>query len=104
MTGTYSDGSTTSEAITAANITGFNSVVAATNQVLTITVSGQTVTYKVQILGTIPVTNNIPVGTVIFGNGQGLDLGYANNSAHKTEVTQDVASGGDIYVITLLVR
>ncbi|SPF46950.1 exported hypothetical protein [Candidatus Desulfosporosinus infrequens] len=42
---------------------------------------------------------NIPVGTVIFGNGQALDLGYANNSAHTAEVIQDVVGGG-IYVIT----
>jgi len=100
VTGTYRDGSTQVEPITATNLSGFSSAVAVANQVLTITVSGQTVTYKVQILGTTPITKNIPVGTVIFGNGQGLDLGYANNSAHKTEVTQDVVSGGDIYVIT----
>ncbi|MDR3600330.1 MAG: leucine-rich repeat protein [Desulfosporosinus sp.] len=99
VTGTYSDGSTEVESIAAANVTGFNSAVAAANQVLTVAISGQTVTYKVQILGTIPVTN-IPVGTVIFGNGQALDLEYANNSAHTAEVTQDVVSGGDIYVIT----
>ncbi|KUO79102.1 MAG: hypothetical protein APF81_09400 [Desulfosporosinus sp. BRH_c37] len=50
VTGTYSVGSPKPESITAANVTGFNSAVAATDQVLTITVSGKTVTYKVQIL------------------------------------------------------
>jgi hypothetical protein len=50
VTGTYSDGSTTAEGITAANITGFNSAVAATDQVLTLTVGAQTTTYKVQIV------------------------------------------------------
>ncbi|MDR3602581.1 MAG: bacterial Ig-like domain-containing protein [Desulfosporosinus sp.] len=94
VTGTYSDGSTKPVSITTANITGFNSAVIVANQVLTITVSGQTVTYKVQIVG------NIPVGTVIFSNGQALDLGYANNSSHMAEVTQDVISSGSIYVIT----
>lgn len=49
MTGTYSDGSTKTENVTAANITGFNSTVTATNQVLTITVGDKTVNYAVQI-------------------------------------------------------
>lgn len=41
----------------------------------------------------------IPVGTVIFGNGQALDLAYANNQAHTAEVTQDViSSNGVIYI------
>ncbi|SPF43275.1 putative Tripeptidyl-peptidase I [Candidatus Desulfosporosinus infrequens] len=99
VTGTYSDGSTEVESITAANVTGFNSTIAATNQVLTITESGQTVTYKVQIVAPVPV-GNIPVGTVIFSNGQALDLGYANNPTHAAEVTQDVVSSGEIYIIT----
>lgn len=42
----------------------------------------------------------IPVGTVIFGNGQALDLSYANSPAHSDEVRQDVISGGTIYVIS----
>lgn len=42
----------------------------------------------------------IPIGTVIFGNGQALDLGYANNSAHKAEVVQDVVSSSGLYVKT----
>ena len=41
----------------------------------------------------------IPDGTLIFGNGQALDLNYANNPANIAEVTQDVLSGGSIYVI-----
>jgi len=40
----------------------------------------------------------IPVGTVIFSNGQALALGYANSIAHTAEVVQDVVSGGEIYV------
>ena len=47
------------------------------------------------------VPSGIPVGTVIFvGNGQALDLEYANNPANIDEVRQDVLSGGSIYVIT----
>jgi len=58
VTGTYSDGSTQPQSITAANVTGFNSSVAATNQVLTITVNGMIVTYNVQIVAA-PNTSGI---------------------------------------------
>ena len=50
VTGTYSDGSTGVESITAENITGFNSSAVATNQILTIRVGAKTTTYKVQIV------------------------------------------------------
>ena len=50
VTGTYSDGSTKVENITAANITGFNSSTVATAQRLTITVGTKTATYYVQIV------------------------------------------------------
>jgi uncharacterized protein YjdB len=49
VTGTYSNGSTKTESISASNITGFNSATAAVNQVLTITDGTRTTTYKVQI-------------------------------------------------------
>lgn len=49
VTGTYSNGSTRLETITAANITGFDNTAAAANQILTITVDGKTTTYTVQI-------------------------------------------------------
>ncbi|MDR3598985.1 MAG: leucine-rich repeat protein [Desulfosporosinus sp.] len=97
VTGNYSDGSTKVENITAANVTGFNSAVPAKDQVLTVTVSGLTVTYKVQIVAAVIA---IPVGTVIFSNGQALDLGYLNKSAHTAEVIQDVISSGGIFIIT----
>lgn len=185
VTGTYSDGSTKSESITTANVTGFNSAAAATDQVLTITVGGKTTTYKVQIVAsdkltlttsnlptgivgvsynvtlsasggispytwstiglpeglsissssgvisgtptadcnssvTVIVTDSvgnsaseslqmqinpstllssIPVGTVVFSDGNALDLGYANNSAHTSEVMQHVVNSKGIYVI-----
>ena len=50
VTGTYSDGSTREESITTANVSGFNSTVAATDQILTITVGAKTITYKVQVV------------------------------------------------------
>ena len=55
VTGTYSDGSTKVESITAANVKGFNSSKASTNQVLTIKVGTKTTIYNVQIL-TVPIT------------------------------------------------
>lgn len=50
VTGTYSDGTKKAETVTAQNVSGFNSSVAMTNQVLTINVNGKTTTYRVQIL------------------------------------------------------
>jgi len=49
VTGRYSDSSTKVETVAAADVTGFNSAVAATAQILTITVGTKTTTYKVQI-------------------------------------------------------
>jgi len=49
VTGTYSDGSTKPETITDANVTGFDSSAAVTDQVLTITVDGKTATYTVTV-------------------------------------------------------
>ena len=63
VTGTYSDGSTKIEPITAENITGFNSAVAATDQVLTITVKDNTVTYKVQIIDPLDTSGMIEITT-----------------------------------------
>ena len=47
----------------------------------------------------LPTLAAIPSGTVVFGNGQALDLGYANSPANTAEVMQDVVAGGGIYVI-----
>ena len=62
VTGTYSDGSTQVETITADDISGFNSSAPATDQVLTITVGEQTTTY------TIDVVAGGPYYTAIFGD------------------------------------
>ena len=50
VTGTYSDGTTKIEAITAANVTGFDSSKAAAGQVLTITLNGKTAAFTIQII------------------------------------------------------
>jgi hypothetical protein len=55
VTGTYSNGTTKTENITSANVTGFNSNASAASQTLTITVGGKTTTYTVQIVeSTLP--------------------------------------------------
>ena len=51
VTGTYSDGTTKTETITTANVSGFDSSATAVNQLLTITLNGKTTTYVVQISG-----------------------------------------------------
>lgn len=44
---------------------------------------------------------SIPVGTIIFGNGQALEFAYANDPSHLAEVTADViSSSGKVYTIT----
>lgn len=65
VTGTYSDASTKSESITAANVTGFSSTAAAADQVLTITVGTKTTTYKVQIGSSAPATDAKVTGVTL---------------------------------------
>ncbi|OXS25253.1 MAG: hypothetical protein BI182_05850 [Acetobacterium sp. MES1] len=50
VTGTYSDGTSKVETLTSDNITGFDSSATATNQVLSISIDGKTVTYTVKIV------------------------------------------------------
>ncbi|MDD3307930.1 MAG: leucine-rich repeat protein [Acetobacterium sp.] len=50
VTGTYSDGTTKIETITAKNVTGFDSSKAVGNQVLTITLNGKTAAFTIQII------------------------------------------------------
>ncbi len=66
VTGTYSDESTNTETITTSNITGFDSSMSATDQVLTITVGDKTITYIVNI-STVP-TQNITLKVYSGGN------------------------------------
>lgn len=73
--GTYSDNSTSTEAITAANITGFNNSAPATDQVLVITVNGKTASYKVNIAPVptpAPITNGGGGGGYSGGSGGGV--------------------------------
>jgi uncharacterized repeat protein (TIGR02543 family) len=49
VTGTYSDGTTKVESVTAANVTGFDSSAPAASQTLTVTVNGKTTTYTIKI-------------------------------------------------------
>jgi microcystin-dependent protein/putative cell wall-binding protein/2-oxo-4-hydroxy-4-carboxy--5-ureidoimidazoline (OHCU) decarboxylase len=49
VTGSYSDGTTKVETITAGNVTGFNSSAVATTQVLTVTVNGKSTTYTISV-------------------------------------------------------
>lgn len=89
VTGTYSDGSTKTESITNVSISGFNSTVAATDQVLTITVGGKTATYKVQIAAASSVewdlreqrntTNALKDWTVTFNTD--LDASSVNENS-----------------------
>jgi len=74
ITGAYSDGSHRPERITETNISGFNSSTATADQVLTITVGGQTVTYHVQIVGAEP-TN--PDYTYTISNNHATITGYS---------------------------
>ena len=90
--GTYSDGSTKAEPITAANITGFNSLVATTDQVLTITVGAKTITYKVQIVAapTISVTRvslNKSTTAITVGASEALSTIITPTNATIKDVT-----------------
>ena len=60
--GTYSDGSTSTEIISSSNVTGFNSSAPATNQILTVTYGGKTVTYTVNIIS-LPTIVSIATST-----------------------------------------
>jgi C1A family cysteine protease len=62
VTGTYSDGSSKVEAISAANISGFDSSQADASQVLTISVDGKTATYTISILAGGEITEGQMTG------------------------------------------
>lgn len=50
VTGSYDDGTQAAVAVTAANISGFNSSAPLTGQLITVTVSGKTATFTVDIV------------------------------------------------------
>jgi len=76
VTGTYSDGSTTTDAITTANITGFDSSSSVINQTLTITVNGKTTSYTIDIVAPLSSDKNITAFSFPQGNGiiSGTDI------------------------------
>ncbi len=95
ITGTYSDGTTQTETVTPADITGFDSSTPVTGQILTITVNSQTVTYTIDvnsIVTTSPpsITTYIISNSVISPNGDGILDTTSINLAFSEEVKADV--------------
>lgn len=73
VTGTYSDGSTKVESITAANVTGFDSSVPVNSEILTITAGGKTTTYTVNIVA--PLSSAKDMTSFSFPEGSGVIIG-----------------------------
>ena len=76
VTGTYTDGNTKTESITTANVTGFNSSVPVTGQVLTVTVNGRTAAYTIDIVQPLLVSIAItqPASKLVYEIGDELDI------------------------------
>ncbi|PKL91097.1 MAG: hypothetical protein CVV21_09910 [Candidatus Goldiibacteriota bacterium HGW-Goldbacteria-1] len=75
VTGTYTDGTTKQEIISAANVTGFDSSYAVNGQVLTVTVGGKTAIFEVDIapsLASIEITH--PANKLVFNVGDVLSI------------------------------
>lgn len=103
VTGSYSDGSSRTENISPANISGFDSSVPATDQLLTISVEEHTTTYQVQILElvleSIAISN--PADKLEYYIGDELDIsglvvtGTYNNGSRPVPITVDNITGFD---------
>jgi hypothetical protein len=61
VTGTFSDGSTSTESISGTNISGFNSGAAVASQTLTVTVGARTTTYTISVNAVTPVVSSITI-------------------------------------------
>ena len=87
VTGTYSDSSTQSESITTSNISGFDSSVPVTNQVLTVTFNGKTTTYAVNIIA--PLSSDKSITSFDISNGTTVISGnnIAINFPSGTSIT-----------------
>ena len=84
VTGTYSDGSTLPEPVTATDVTGFSSSAPATGQLLTITYGGKTTTYTVDI-------NALPV---VSSNGGGGGGGGGSSGGISVPIYTVAINGG----------
>ena len=103
--GTYSDGSTKEETVTAANITGFDSTASAASQTLTITIGGKTTNYTIEVkevsavvLSSIAITT--PATKLTYFVGDALDLSglvvtgtYSDDSTKEETVSATNVSG-----------
>lgn len=92
VTGTYTDSSQKTETITAGNVSGLNTTSAQTGQVLTVTVSGKTATYTVDIIPTlVSIAVTTPASKLVFNVGEPLSIagmvvtGTYTDSNNKTE-------------------
>ncbi len=77
VTGTYSDGSTSTEPLTLADVSGFDSSAASSSETLTVTYQTQTTSYNVAInptlmLDSIAITH--PADKLIYTVGDSLDI------------------------------
>ncbi len=82
VTGTYSNNSTVIEPISTSDITGFNSALPATNQILTITFGTRTTNYSVNIVA--PVTTNTTTTTTTTNLANSTDA--TSTPTHQTNI------------------
>ncbi|MGB8452654.1 MAG: S-layer homology domain-containing protein [Anaerocolumna sp.] len=97
VTGTYSDTTTKTETITAANISGFDSSVPAAGQILTVTVDGKTITYTVTI--NAAPSNHAPTAKSTVPT-QSMTVG-SNASFTAADIAED--EDGDALTVTDIV-
>ena len=86
VTGTYSDSSTQVETITADNISGFDSSAPVEDQVLTITVGGQTTAYTVDIVAATVTDTTAPSISSYTLNGSGQDVTFNPNDPASVSI------------------
>jgi len=103
VTGTYEDKTTTLQAVSAANITGFDSSIPTTGQVVTVTVGGKTTTYIIDVKPTpssIAITTAATklaytVGEKLNITGLQVTATYDNNSTAVLPITATNVTGFD---------
>ncbi|OHB17729.1 MAG: hypothetical protein A2749_01675 [Parcubacteria group bacterium RIFCSPHIGHO2_01_FULL_45_26] len=99
VTGTYSDSSTQVESITVDDVSGFDSSAPATDQVLTITVGGQTTTYTIDVVASISSAKAITT----FNFTTPAATGVIDETAHTVEVTVPFGTSVTALVPTIVV-